>query len=97
VHGDLSAYNILYWDGAITLIDFPQVTSLHANRNAYPILERDVVRVCEYFARQGARADGLGLARAMWTRYAALTERQRAEMDEMHLFGREFDAWLGDA
>ena len=24
VHGDLSAYNILYWDGQITLIDFPQ-------------------------------------------------------------------------
>ena len=26
IHGDLSAYNILYWEGEITLIDFPQVT-----------------------------------------------------------------------
>src|SRR5262245_9387251 len=25
IHGDLSAYNILYWDADITLIDFPQV------------------------------------------------------------------------
>jgi len=27
IHGDLSAYNILYWEGEITLIDFPQVTN----------------------------------------------------------------------
>ncbi len=27
VHGDLSAYNVLYWEGQITLIDFPQVVS----------------------------------------------------------------------
>ena len=24
IHGDLSAFNILYWNGAITIIDFPQ-------------------------------------------------------------------------
>src|SRR5208282_3408166 len=24
IHGDLSPYNILYWSGAITIIDFPQ-------------------------------------------------------------------------
>ena len=24
VHGDLSSYNILVWDGEVTLIDFPQ-------------------------------------------------------------------------
>lgn len=94
VHGDLSAFNILYWEGTITLIDFPQVTNLHTNRNAYPILERDVTRVCEYFARFGIRADAVQIARAMWDRYAALTERERAKSDEMWLFGREFAAWL---
>src|SRR5688500_2115717 len=26
IHGDLSAYNILYWQGSVVLIDFPQVT-----------------------------------------------------------------------
>lgn len=66
VHGDLSAYNILYWNGEITLIDFPQAIDPHQNRNAYRIFERDVVRVCEYFARQGVRHDGRELAARLW-------------------------------
>ena len=60
VHGDLSAFNILYWEGAITLIDFPQAIHPEQNRSAYRIFERDVTRVCEYFSglgRGGARED----------------------------------------
>jgi len=57
VHGDLSAYNILYWEGEIALIDFPQVTVIAGNRGARGILERDVRRVCEYFAGQGVDRD----------------------------------------
>jgi RIO kinase 1 len=53
IHGDLSAYNILYWEGRATLIDFPQVTLRRSNPHAESIFERDVTRVCEYFARQG--------------------------------------------
>jgi RIO kinase 1 len=53
VHGDLSAFNILYWRGQITVIDFPQVVSIDSNSVALKILERDVQRVCEYFADQG--------------------------------------------
>ena len=45
IHADLSAYNILYWDGEITLIDFPQAIEPESNRNAFRIFERDVVRV----------------------------------------------------
>ena len=45
IHGDLSAYNILYWEGDITLIDFPQVTDIHANPHAGRILQRDLRRV----------------------------------------------------
>jgi RIO kinase 1 len=67
VHGDLSAYNILYWDGGITLIDFPQVISPQANRNAFRIFERDVTRVCEYFAKQGVRHNPRTLAAELWT------------------------------
>ncbi len=66
IHGDLSAYNILYWNGTICLIDFPQVVSPRENRNAYPIFRRDVRRVCEYFARQGVRADAGQLAKELW-------------------------------
>ncbi|MBI5959179.1 MAG: hypothetical protein HY866_10620, partial [Chloroflexi bacterium] len=69
VHGDLSAYNILYWEGEITLIDFPQVTSLHANRSSYQILLRDVTRTCQYFAQQGVRRDPGAITEELWNRY----------------------------
>ena len=69
VHGDLSAYNILYWEGEVTLIDFPQVTEVHSNRNAQFILERDVKRVCQYFARQGVSHDAVAIAADLWERY----------------------------
>lgn len=69
IHGDLSAYNILYWEGEITLIDFPQATNLHANDNAYSILRRDVRRVCEYFARQGMECDPRDTMDELWYLY----------------------------
>jgi serine/threonine-protein kinase RIO1 len=67
VHGDLSAYNILYWQGKITLIDFPQVINPYANRSAYSIFARDVQRVCEYFTRQGIRCNPRRTAEDLWT------------------------------
>ncbi|HLY27518.1 MAG TPA: RIO1 family regulatory kinase/ATPase, partial [Aggregatilineales bacterium] len=57
IHGDLSAYNILYWEGRITIIDFPQVTNSRTNSNAHFILQRDIERICDYFQRQGVRSD----------------------------------------
>jgi RIO kinase 1 len=73
VHADLSAYNILYWEGTITLIDFPQVTDLRGNRNAGFILRRDITRVCEYFTQQGVRCDPVALADDLWYRYGRAT------------------------
>ena len=67
IHGDLSAYNILYWDGEITLIDFPQVVQPEANPAAWTIFLRDVTRVCQYFASQGLRRDPRKLATELWT------------------------------
>jgi RIO kinase 1 len=74
VHGDLSAYNILYWlpeDGPseITLIDFPQIVNLHTNRNAHFILRRDIQHVCEYFAGQGVDNDPAAIMDEFWSRY----------------------------
>ncbi len=66
IHGDLSAYNILYWKGSICIIDFPQVVSPGENRNAYAIFVRDVTRICDYFARQGVRADAEKISREIW-------------------------------
>ncbi len=80
IHGDLSAYNILYWQGAITLIDFPQMANsrvdmgTHAvgsrsNPDAWFIFERDVKRVCDYFRGQGVRCDAQEIAAELWQEY----------------------------
>jgi len=69
VHGDLSAYNILYWDGKITLIDFPQVVSPVSNPLAYRIFKRDVQRVCDYFSTQGVKSTPNLLADDLWHKY----------------------------
>lgn len=67
IHGDLSAYNILYWDGDITLIDFPQVTFTEANPSSWVIFLRDVTRVCQYFRSQSVKCDARKLAADLWT------------------------------
>jgi RIO kinase 1 len=84
IHGDLSAYNILYWEDGITLIDFPQVTDCHSNSQARFILERDITRVCEYFSGQGARCDAEAIFKALWRRYGAKSTRDQAA-DESRL------------
>ena len=67
VHGDLSAYNVLYWKGDMALIDFPQVVPVQGNRNAFAIFERDVTRICEYFIEQGLSLQPRHLAAELWT------------------------------
>ena len=67
IHGDLSAYNILYWDGDITFIDFPQVVQPDSNPAAWSIFLRDMTRICQYFASQGLRRDPRKLAAELWT------------------------------
>ena len=69
VHGDLSAFNILYWDGEIVMIDFPQAVNPEVNQSAYPIFQRDVVRVCDYFAHQGVPSQPRKLALNLWEKY----------------------------
>ncbi|MCC7021114.1 MAG: hypothetical protein IT332_15235 [Ardenticatenales bacterium] len=71
VHGDLSAYNVLYWQGAVTLIDFPQAVDPFENPAARRIFDRDVARVCQYFKAQGVAAagDAAALADALWARH----------------------------
>lgn len=91
IHGDLSAYNILYWEGDITLIDFPQVADSAGNTRAHFILERDVTRVCEYFAHQGVRCDPQQLTRQLWGRYSPVDERDRLADWSKHV-GDEADA-----
>jgi RIO kinase 1 len=57
IHGDLSAYNVL-WDGLrAVVIDFPQVVKIDENPHAEMILSRDLERVCDYFSRYGIAND----------------------------------------
>ena len=67
IHGDLSAYNILYWNGDITLIDFPQVVLPDSNPASWNIFLRDVTRICQYFSAQGVECDARKLATDLWT------------------------------
>ncbi len=69
IHGDLSAYNILYWEGDIRLIDFPQVVRPSDNPESFDIFARDVLRLCQYFARQGVPSDAAALARDLWAKH----------------------------
>lgn len=82
IHGDLSAYNILYWEGDITLIDFPQVVQPDSNPAAWSIFLRDITRICQYFASQGLRRDARRLAAELWTSHG---HRVMHEVDPRHL------------
>lgn len=74
VHADLSAYNILYWDGQFKIIDFPQAVDPRRNPDALDLFVRDVERVCQYFARYHIQQDAHALADFLWSRY----ERENA-------------------
>lgn len=70
IHGDLSPFNILYHDGRLKIIDFPQAVDPRFNPHAWELLSRDVDNVCRYFHRQGVRTDAERLASDLWTQYA---------------------------
>ena len=53
VHGDYSAFNILWHNEQAVVIDFPQVMELKHNPNAAAFLERDVRSLCKSFLKQG--------------------------------------------
>ena len=56
-HGDLSAYNLLWWQDRVWFIDFPQAIDIAANLQGLDFLHRDVVNVCNWFQRKGLDVD----------------------------------------
>ncbi len=52
IHGDLSEYNVLYWQGTVTLIDFAQAVDPYHSSDVFSLFTRDVERICQYFALQ---------------------------------------------
>ncbi len=69
VHGDLSEFNVLYWQGDFKIIDFPQAVDARFNPNSSRLLARDVYNVCRYFGRFGVEADAPALAWDLWRRF----------------------------
>lgn len=63
VHGDYSAFNILWYQGKAVVIDFPQVMEFKHNRNADAFLERDVHSLCKSFRKQGVNAEETNIFR----------------------------------
>lgn len=53
VHADLSAYNLLWWEDRLWVIDVPQAVDLLGSTNGFDLLHRDVVNVCAWFAARG--------------------------------------------
>ncbi len=56
-HGDLSAYNLLWWRDELWFIDFPQAGDIAAHPPGLSFLHRDVVNVCRWFTQKGHLVD----------------------------------------
>lgn len=56
-HGDLSAYNLLWWADRVWFIDFPQAVDIAANPQALNLIHRDVANVSAWFTRRGHPID----------------------------------------
>jgi RIO kinase 1 len=69
VHGDLSPYNILYWNGQVTIIDFPQAVDPRFNAHAYNLLAHDIGTICTYVSRYGLQRDADAIARRLWHQF----------------------------
>lgn len=57
VHGDYSAFNLLWHNQKTIVIDFPQTIEFEHNPNADILLERDIRSLCKSFKKHGIKAD----------------------------------------
>jgi RIO kinase 1 len=66
IHGDLSPYNVLYSQGQVTVIDFPQAVDPSNNLDGFGLLLRDVEHIARYFLGYDMRFDAYETARSIW-------------------------------
>ena len=69
VHGDLSAFNILYDGRDPVIIDFPQAIYISSHRDPFPLFCRDVDNIHSFFSRYGVADSGTERAIDLWSRY----------------------------
>ena len=66
IHGDLSAYNVLYDRGHAVVIDFAQAVDPRQSSDAFELLARDIDRLARFFAPYGVWADAQQTAAEIW-------------------------------
>lgn len=69
VHGDLSAFNVLWHENRPVVIDFPQVVDARTNGHAFSLLTRDLMNLDRYFERFGAGGNPEEESQQLWQLY----------------------------
>jgi len=69
VHGDLSPYNVLLWDGRPRIIDVPQAVDARFNASAFDLLRRDIENTARFFEKLGLSLSATAIALDLWDRY----------------------------
>jgi RIO kinase 1 len=69
VHGDLSAFNVLYAEDRWKVIDFPQSVDPRFSPHGRDLLTRDLGNLARYFARYGLEFDAEREAHSLWNRF----------------------------
>jgi len=69
IHGDLSPFNILWWEDRATVIDFPQAVNPYENPDSLFLLERDIRNLVTWFEDYGVAADPVRIAQDLWFRF----------------------------
>jgi RIO kinase 1 len=69
VHGDLSPFNILHWEGHAIIIDFPQAIDPRLNPAALPLLTRDIANICDWARKRGVHRDADRITKSLWSRF----------------------------
>jgi RIO kinase 1 len=85
VHGDLSSFNVLYFDGDYRIIDLPQVVIPDQNPDAWDIFQRDVTRLSQYFQRYRVPVRPFETARSLWRKHAYREDPLREKRELIQL------------
>jgi RIO kinase 1 len=84
VHGDLSAFNILWWRERAVLIDFSQTVEIVTHPAAHDLLLRDITSLARYFERRGVEVE----VDRVLERIGADVHRFTRQLGDTHVAGR---------
>jgi RIO kinase 1 len=73
IHGDLSAYNVLYWRDRPLIIDFAQAVEPDISGEGQELLRRDIDRIYRYFEGREAETKADQASTELWSRFVRRT------------------------